>query len=87
MRLARNARKHGIDRDDIRQVIARPLRTVQQGEAVLHIGLTARRDLIEVVVAPCSGGVGDPVTVVHAMRLRQANFHHLRGLRGPDPRL
>jgi hypothetical protein len=71
--MARSARRHGIGREEIRRVLAAPVRTVVQGETVLLIGLTSRRDLVEVVVVP-----GDPVTVVHAMRLRRANFHHLR---------
>jgi nitrogenase subunit NifH len=74
VQVTRSARKHGIGREEIRGVLAAPLRTVEQGAAVLHIGLTPRRDLIEVVVAP-----GDPVTVLHAMRLRPANYHHLTG--------
>jgi hypothetical protein len=57
-------------------VLAAPLRTVEQssarGPVQLHIGLTARRDLLEVVVAP-----GDPVVVLHAMRLRPANYRYL----------
>lgn len=72
MRLTRSARKHGIGADDIRRVLAAPLRSIVQGDAVLHIGLTARRDLLEVVVA-----AGEPVTVLHAMRLRPANYGHL----------
>ena len=72
MRLTRSARKHGIAADDIRRVLAAPLRTVVQGEAELHIGLTPGRDLIEVVVAP-----GEPVVVLHAMRLRPANYRYL----------
>lgn len=71
--LTRNALKHGIGREEIRLVLAAPLRTVLQATTVLHIGLTARRDLVEVVVVP-----GEPVTVVHAMRLRPTNYHHLR---------
>ena len=67
--MTRSARKHGIAPDEIRRVLAAPLRTVAQGEVELHIGLTARRDLLEVVVAP-----GDPVVVLHAMRLRPANY-------------
>jgi hypothetical protein len=72
VRLTRSARKHGIAADDIRRVLAAPLRTVVQGDVELHIGLTARRDLVEVVVAP-----GDPVIVLHAMRLRSANYQYL----------
>lgn len=75
VRLTRSARKHGMGREEIRGVLAAPLRTVVQGEAVLHIGLTQCRDLVEVVVVP-----GDPVTVLHAMPLRPANYHHLRAL-------
>jgi hypothetical protein len=74
VQLTRSARKHGIAVDDIRRVLAAPLRTVAQGDVVLHIGLSARRDLLEVVIAP-----GEPITVVHAMRLRPANYPHLRG--------
>lgn len=80
MRLTRSARKHGIAADDIRQVLAAPLRTVVQGDVELHIGLTPGRDLIEVVVAP-----GDPVIVLHAMRLRPANYRHLRWPGQADP--
>lgn len=78
MRLTSSARKHGLVADDVRRVLAEPLRSVpqdsSQGPVVLHIGLTTARDLIEVVVAP-----GDPPTVLHAMRLRPANYHHLTG--------
>jgi hypothetical protein len=85
VRLTRSARKHGIAPDEIRRVLAAPLRTVPQesehGPVALHIGLTARRDLLEVVVAVDSGapdeGVPDQVVVLHAMRLRPANYHHL----------
>jgi hypothetical protein len=100
VRLTRSARKHGIAPDEIRRVLAAPLRTVAQesehGPVALHIGLTARRDLLEVVVAVDraavdraavdgaagdSGapdeGVPDQVVVLHAMRLRPANYHHL----------
>jgi hypothetical protein len=81
VRLTRSALKHGIAREEIRLVLQDPLRTVPQGATVLHIGLTPRRDLIEVVVVP-----GDPPTVVHAMPLRAANAHHLRtgGPRCPE---
>ena len=79
MRLTPSARKHGISPDEIRRVLAAPLRSVVQGEVVLHIGLTARRDLLEVVVAP-----GDPVIVLHAMRLRPANYHWLADPGGAD---
>jgi hypothetical protein len=76
VRVTRSARKHGIAADDIRRVLAAPLRTVTQhgerGPVQLHIGITARRDLLEVVVAP-----GDPVIVLHAMRLRPANYRYL----------
>ena len=76
VRMTRSARKHGIAADDIRRVLAAPLRTVVQGgergTVELHIGLTPRRDLLEVVVAP-----GDPVVVLHAMRLRPANYRYL----------
>lgn len=71
MRLTRSARKHGIAADDIRRVLAEPWRTIVQGEVVLHIGVTRDRDLLEVVVAP-------PDTVLHAMRLRPANYPLLR---------
>lgn len=80
MRLTRSARKHGIAAEEIRRVLAAPVRSVVQGDVVLHIGLTPRRDLIEVVVAP-----GEPVVVLHAMRLRPANYHHLAGGAGTDP--
>lgn len=74
MEVTRNARKHGIPVAQIRAVLQAPLRTVEQGETVLHIGVTEDRDLIEVVVAP-----GRPVTVLHAMRLRPFNYPHMRG--------
>lgn len=81
MRLTRNARKHGFTADAVRRVLAAPLRSIDQpspeGGVVLHIGLTAGRDLVEVVVAP-----GDPPVVLHAMRLRPANYHHLTGRPG-----
>jgi hypothetical protein len=67
-----NARKHGVSRSDIDRVLAAPLRSVDQGATVLHIGVAANRDLLEVVVAP-----GEPPTVVHAMRLRPFNYRHL----------
>lgn len=73
MLVTRSARKHGIGAEDIRRVLAAPLRSVAQGAEVLHIGLTPARDLIEVVVVP-----GEPVTVLHAMRLRPSNYRHLR---------
>ena len=83
VRLTRSARKHGIAADEIRRVLAAPLRTIAQagerGTVELHIGLTARRDLLEVVVAP-----GDPVVVLHAMRLRPANYRYL-ATPGADP--
>jgi hypothetical protein len=75
VRLTRSAGKHGIVREEIRLVLAAPLCTVEQGDTVLHIGLTSRRDLLEVVVAP-----GAETLVLHAMRLRPANYHHLDGL-------
>ena len=75
VRLTRSAGKHGIGREEIRMVLAAPLCTVEQGDTVLHIGLTPRRDLLEVVVAP-----GEEVTVLHAMRLRSANYRHMLGL-------
>lgn len=71
--VTRNARKHGITVAQIAAVLDAPLRTVVQGDTVLHIGITAHRDLLEVVVAP-----GRPVTVLHAMRLRPFNYRHLR---------
>lgn len=74
MQLTRTARKHRIGSDDIRRVLAAPFRTVVQGDRVLHIGLTPARDLLEVVVAPDADG--EPV-VVHAMRLRPANYVHM----------
>jgi len=79
VRLTRSAGKHGIGREEIRGVLAAPLRSVVQGDAVLHIGLTARRDLIEVVTAR-----GEEITVLHAMRLRPANYPHMLGLSQPD---
>lgn len=77
VRWTRSARKHGVPADVVRAVLAAPLRSVpqstpQHGDVVLHIGLTARRDLVEVVVVP-----GDPPVVLHAMRLRPANYRHL----------
>lgn len=78
MRLTRSARKHGFTAADVRRVLDVPLRSVPQatpeGDVVLHIGLAANRDLVEVVVAP-----GDPPTVLHVMRLRPANYRHLTG--------
>ncbi|MHA6783596.1 hypothetical protein ACVGOW_21795 [Pseudonocardia saturnea] len=78
MRLTRSARKHGFTADEVRRVLDAPLRSVPQptpeGDVVLHIGLAANRDLVEVVVAP-----GDPPTVLHVMRLRPANYRHLTG--------
>lgn len=71
--VTRSARKHGIDAVDIRRVLSAPLRTIPQGDVVLLIGINAERDLLEVVVAP-----GEPPTVVHAMRLRPANYPYLR---------
>ncbi len=71
--MTRNARKHGIDPGDVRAVLTAPLQSIIQDDLVLHIGLNRHRDLLEVVVAP-----GDPVTVVHAMRLRPANYPLLR---------
>ncbi len=72
VRLTRSARKHRIAVEDIRRVLAAPLRTVAQGELELVIGISPARDLIEVVVAP-----GDPVVVLHAMRLSPVNYRHL----------
>ncbi|WP_300009177.1 hypothetical protein [Pseudonocardia sp.] len=76
MRLTSSARKHGVAADDVRRVLERPLRSVPQdsprGPVVLHIGVAADRDLIEVVVA-----AGDPPVVLHAMRLRPANYRYL----------
>ncbi len=76
MRLTRSARKHGVPAELVRAVLAAPLRTVSQpterGEVRLHIGLAPNRDLLEVVVAP-----GDPPVVLHAMRLRPANYRYL----------
>ena len=84
MRLTSSSRKHGLGADDVRGVLAAPLRSVPQdsprGPVVLHIGLAVNRDLIEVVVTP-----GDAPTVLHAMRLRPANYRHLAsGRRAPD---
>ena len=78
MRVSRNARKHGITVEEIRQVLAAPLCTVAQGDSVLLIGLTRRRDLVELVVTGT-----DPVTVLHAMPLRPANYPHLAAPRPP----
>ena len=76
VRVTRSARKHGIAAEDIGQVLAAPLRTVVQGgergTVELHIGLTSERDLLEVVVAP-----GNPVIVLHAMRLSPSNYRYL----------
>ncbi len=76
VRLTRSARKHGFTADDVRRVLGAPLRSVPQssprGDVVLHIGLARGRDLVEVVVAP-----GDPPVVLHAMRLRPANYRFL----------
>ena len=80
VRLTRSARKHGIAVEDIRRVLAAPLHSVPQGDVELHIGLSPRRDLLEVVVAP-----GDPVVVLHAMRLSPTNYRHLTGLPGSRP--
>jgi hypothetical protein len=74
VRITRSARKHGIATDDVRRVLDAPVRSVVQGEVELHIGLTANRDLIEVVVVP-----GEPIIVLHAMRLRPSNYRHLTG--------
>ncbi|MGI5130141.1 hypothetical protein ACQEVB_25300 [Pseudonocardia sp. CA-107938] len=68
-----NARKHGITVAEMRAVLGAPLRSIEQDGTVLHIGVTADQDLLEVVVAP-----GEPVTVLHAMRLRPFNYRHLR---------
>ncbi len=76
VRVTRNARKHGIDGDTIRRVLESPLRSVRQGAAVLHIGLGPRRDLLEVVVTPGDPSDCGPI-VVHAMRLRPANYRYL----------
>jgi hypothetical protein len=77
VRLTRSARKHGVPAELVRAVLAAPLRSVPQrtpaqGDVVLHIGLAPNRDLLEVVVAP-----GDPPVVLHAMRLRPANYRWL----------
>ncbi len=72
--MTRNARKHGIPVAQIRAVLDAPLRTVVQGETVLHIGVTEDRDLLEVVVVP-----GPAVVVLHAMRLRPFNYPHMQG--------
>lgn len=78
VRLTRSARKHGFTADEVRRVLDAPLRSVPQpdphGGVVLHIGLAANRDLVEVVVAP-----GEPPVVLHVMRLRPANYGHLTG--------
>jgi hypothetical protein len=59
-------------------VLAAPLRVVPQGDLELHIGLTPERDLIEVVIAP-----GEPVVVLHAMRLTPYNSRWLAALGAP----
>ncbi|MCY7343360.1 MAG: hypothetical protein LH603_16395 [Pseudonocardia sp.] len=55
MLVTRSARKHGIGIgigiDDIRRVLADPVRTVVQGAVVLHIGVTPDRDLLEVAAS------------------------------------
>jgi hypothetical protein len=78
VRLTRSARKHGILPEDIRRALAAPLRVVSQGDLELHIGLTPERDLIEVVIAP-----GDPVVVLHAMRLTPYNSRWLADPNAP----
>ncbi|NMH99136.1 hypothetical protein [Pseudonocardia acidicola] len=74
MQISRGARKHGISEEEIRGVLAAPLRTVVQGERTLLIGLGPNRDLLEIVV---DGGT-EKRTVVHAMRLRPKHYHHLQ---------
>lgn len=76
MDVTSNARKHGVTVAQIRSVLDAPVRSVAQGDTVLHIGVTAEKDLLEIVVAP-----GRPVTVLHAMRLRPFNYQHLRPVR------
>jgi len=49
--VTRSVRKHGIGIDDIRRVLADPVRTVVQGAVVLHIGVTPDRDLLEVAAS------------------------------------
>jgi hypothetical protein len=71
-----NARKHGITIDQMRTVLDTPLWSIEQGDTVLHIGVTTEKDLVEIVVTP-----GRPVTVLHAMRLRPFNYRHLRPAR------
>ena len=71
MRITSGALKHGIAEEAIRAVLAAPLRTVPQGGRTLLIGVDAARDLVEVVVE-------EEDRVVHAMRLRPKNYHHLR---------
>jgi len=73
--VTRNARKHGVTVDQMRAVLDAPLCSVEQGQTVLHIGVTDERDLLEIVVAP-----GPPLTVVHAMRLRPGNYRYLQQL-------
>lgn len=83
VRLTRNARKHGFTGDEVRRVLDAVLCSVAQQaptRGVLHIGLAPNRDLVEVVVVP-----GAPPVVVHAMRLRPANYHHLGRLRTSPP--
>lgn len=70
MRITSGALKHGIAEETIRAVLAAPLRTVPQGGRTLLIGVDAARDLVEVVA--------EEDRVVHAMRLRPKNYHHLR---------
>ncbi len=76
MRITSSARKHGLTEQDVRTVLAAPLRSVPQGRdgaaVTLHIGVLPNRDLVEVVVA-----AGTPPVVVHAMRLTPANYRYL----------
>ena len=48
------------------------IRAAIDGTTVDVVGLSPERDLLEVVVAP-----GDPPVVLHAMRLRPANYRWL----------
>lgn len=71
MRVTGGALKHGIAESDVRAVVAAPLRRVAQGGRTLLIGVTASRDLLEVVLT-------EDGTAVHAMRLRPKHYRHLR---------
>lgn len=80
MRFTSSARKHGLSEQDVRAVLAAPLRSVPQelrgAGVVLHIGVLDNRDLVEVVVAP-GAAPGEPPVVLHAMRLTPSNYRYL----------